>query len=42
MKTAYDQRRVEREFVIGDWVYLRLQTYWQNSLALRHSYKLSP
>ncbi|RVX07116.1 Transposon Ty3-I Gag-Pol polyprotein [Vitis vinifera] len=36
MKTAYDQGRVEREFVVGDWVYLRLRPYRQTSLSLRH------
>ena len=42
MKIAYDQGRVEREFIIGDWVYLQLQPYQQTSLALRWSHKLSP
>ena len=42
MKTAYDQGRVEREFVVGDWIYLQLQPYRQTSLALRQSHKLSP
>lgn len=42
MKAAYDRGRVEREFSVGDWVYLRLQPYRQTSLALRSSNKLSP
>ena len=42
MKTAYDQGRVEREFVVGDWIYLQLQPYRQTSLALRQSHKLFP
>ena len=42
MKTPYDQGRVEREFVVGNWVYLRLQPYRQTSLALRQSHKLFP
>ena len=42
MKTSYDQGRVEREFVVGNWVYLRLQPYRQTSLALRQSHKLFP
>ena len=41
MKTVYDQGRVEREFVVGDWLYLRLQPYRKTSLALRQSHKLS-
>ena len=34
--------RTEREFQIGDWVYLRLQPYKQQSVAYRASHKLSP
>lgn len=30
-----------REFVVGDWVYLRLQPYKQATMAMRHSLKLS-
>jgi hypothetical protein len=33
MKTQVDKHRSERQFDIGDWVYLRLQPYRQKSLA---------
>jgi len=31
MKKMVDARRTEREFEVGDWVYLRLQPYRQTS-----------
>jgi hypothetical protein len=42
MKLQADKRRSERQFEVGNWVYLRLQPYCQKSLALRHNLKLSP
>ena len=42
MKQQSDLHRTEREFQIGDWVYLRLQPYKQQSVAYRASHKLSP
>lgn len=41
MKVYADQARTEREFSVGDRVYLKLQPYKQNSLALRKHLKLS-
>ena len=42
MKHYANKLRTEREFAVGDWVYLRLQPYRQSSLALQRSMKLSP
>jgi hypothetical protein len=42
MKTYADKHRSDRQFSVGDWVYLRLQSYRQKSLALRKHLKLSP
>ena len=42
MKQQSDLHRTKREFQIGDWVYLRLQPYKQQSVAYRASHKLSP
>ncbi|KAG8661193.1 hypothetical protein MANES_02G218460v8 [Manihot esculenta] len=41
MKQQTDKKRTEREFSVGNLVYLKLQPYRQTSLALRHSLKLS-
>ena len=42
MKRFADLKRTERKFEKGDWVYLRLQPYKQQSLAQRKNMKLSP
>jgi len=41
MKTIYDSKHREREFVTGDLVYLKLQAYCKTSVATRSVYKLS-
>ncbi|XP_027083473.2 uncharacterized protein [Coffea arabica] len=40
MKKYADERRSERKFEVGDWVYLRLQPYRQSSMAIRGNTKL--
>ena len=41
MKQIVDAHRTERQFDVGDFVYLKLQPYRQSSLALRKNLKLS-
>ncbi|XP_026459201.1 uncharacterized protein LOC113359843 [Papaver somniferum] len=41
IKQHDNKRRTDREFQVGDWVYLRLQPYRQTSVQLRRSLKLS-
>ena len=41
MKHFADQKRTEREFEVGDWVFLKLQPYRQQSVAIRKCLKLS-
>ncbi|WMV42463.1 hypothetical protein MTR67_035848 [Solanum verrucosum] len=41
MKVYADKRRTEREFNVGDWVFLKLQPYKQTSVAVRKSLKLA-
>ena len=42
MKFYADSKRTEREFTVGDWVYLRLQPYRQATEALCRNLKLAP
>ena len=42
MNFQADKHRSERSFEVGDWVYLRLQPYRQQSLTHQKSWKLSP
>ncbi|PKI77737.1 hypothetical protein CRG98_001861 [Punica granatum] len=42
MKFQADKKRSERSFLIGDWVYLKLQPYKQESMGKRSCQKLSP
>jgi hypothetical protein len=42
MKLFTDKKRSEREYSMGDWVYLRLRPYRQMTVAVRKSLKLSP
>ena len=42
MKKFADLKRTERSFNSGDWVYLRLQPYKQQTVAQRRNMKLSP
>jgi hypothetical protein len=41
MKRQADKNKSERVFVVGDWVYLKLQPYVQSSLAPRSNHKLA-
>ena len=42
LKTQANRHRQERSFVVGDWVFLRLQPYRRQSLASKGRWKLSP
>lgn len=41
MKQYVDSKRSEREFVVGDMVFLKLQPYRQTSVAMRRNLKLA-
>ncbi|CAN6687703.1 unnamed protein product [Malus baccata var. baccata] len=42
MKQIHDKGQTEREFRVGDWVFLKLQPYQQQCVVMRHSNKLAP
>lgn len=42
MKFYADLKCIDREFMVGDWVYLRLQPYRKLSLATHRNLKLFP
>jgi Chromo (CHRromatin Organisation MOdifier) domain len=42
MKKFADLKRIERQFAIGDWVYLKLQPYRQISISKSKNQKLGP
>ncbi|XP_071917200.1 uncharacterized protein [Coffea arabica] len=41
MKQYADQHRTERSFSVGDWIFLKLQPYRQQTIAVRKCLKLS-
>ncbi|KAA3470567.1 reverse transcriptase [Gossypium australe] len=42
MKQTTDGRGSDREFQVGDYVYLKLQPYWQHTVRMLLNQKLSP
>ena len=42
MKQQADSERTDREFEVGDWVFVHLQPYKQNSLKNSKNHKLAP
>ncbi|GKC97283.1 retrotransposable element Tf2 [Tanacetum coccineum] len=41
MKMVADKRRIKREFMVSDWVYLKLQPYRKHTLRKNKQHKLS-
>ena len=42
MKQQADTKRTDREFEVGDWVFVQLQPYKQTSLKNSKNHKLAP
>lgn len=42
MKFLAEYKRNDRSYEHGDWIFLKLQPYWQKIMALRHNLKLAP
>ena len=42
MKQQANLKRTDREFEVGDWVFVRLQPYKQSSLKNSKNHKLAP
>ena len=42
MKQQEDSKRTDRKFEVGDWVFVHLQPYKQNSLKKSKNHKLAP
>lgn len=42
IKRVYDKERIDKEFHVGDMVFLRLQPYQQPSVSMRRTHKLTP
>ena len=42
MKEVYGKKHTSKEFVVGDWVYLKLQNYWKGSVEHCLNHNLSP
>jgi hypothetical protein len=41
MKCQADKKKAERQFAVGDWVFLKLQPYVQSALAPRSNQKMA-
>lgn len=41
MKQFADKKRLDRQFEVDDWVYLKIQLYWQSIVAVRKNLKLA-